>query len=116
MHSDHAAQPYGPVSKSHKPAPRRGQVLFINADAEFHAGRAQNYLRPEHVEKIVSTFDRYEDVPAYARAVRMEVGPGLSATFASYDDLLAMKRAAGRAQDLDDVERLEALGERGDAI
>jgi hypothetical protein len=25
------------------------------ADAEFHAGRAQNHLRPEHVEKIVST-------------------------------------------------------------
>ena len=44
-------------------------MLFINADAEFHTGRAQNYLRPEHVEKIVSTFDRYENVPGYARAV-----------------------------------------------
>jgi type I restriction enzyme M protein len=52
-----------------KPADRRGQVLFINADAEFYAGRAQNYLRPEHVEKIVSTFDRYQDIPAYARVV-----------------------------------------------
>ena len=47
-------------------------MLFINADAEFHAGRAQNYLRPEHVEKIVSTFDRYENVPSYARAVTIE--------------------------------------------
>jgi type I restriction enzyme M protein len=52
-----------------KPIARRGQVLFINADAEFYAGRAQNYLRPEHVEKIVSTFDGYKDVPAYARIV-----------------------------------------------
>jgi type I restriction enzyme M protein len=52
-----------------KPAARRGEVLFINADAEFHAGRAQNYLRPEHVEKIVSTFDRYENVEGYARVV-----------------------------------------------
>jgi type I restriction enzyme M protein len=51
---------------------RRGQVLFINADAEFHAGRAQNYLRPEHIEKIVSTFDRYEDVPAYSRRVGLD--------------------------------------------
>jgi type I restriction enzyme M protein len=58
-----------------KPANRRGQVLFINADAEFHAGRAQNYLRPEHVEKIVSTFDRFEDVPGYARRVPLaEIG------------------------------------------
>ncbi len=52
-----------------KPAERRGQVLFINADAEYYAGRAQNYLLPEHVEKIVSTFERYEDVPGYARRV-----------------------------------------------
>ena len=52
-----------------KPEPRRGRVLFINADAEYHAGRAQNYLRPEHIEKIASTFDRFEDVPGYARVV-----------------------------------------------
>jgi len=54
-----------------KPKERQQQVLFINADAEFHAGRAQNYLKPEHVEKIVSTFDRYENVPAYSRRVSL---------------------------------------------
>ncbi|HEY0015555.1 MAG TPA: class I SAM-dependent DNA methyltransferase [Longimicrobium sp.] len=48
---------------------RRGKVLFINADAEFHAGRAQNYLRPEHVEKIVSTYRAFRDVPGYAAVV-----------------------------------------------
>lgn len=57
---------------SGKPAARRGQVLFINADAEYHAGRAQNYLKPEHVEKIVSTFERFDNVPAYARAVSVQ--------------------------------------------
>ena len=62
----------------HKPAERRGQVLFINADAEFHAGRAQNYLRPEHIEKIVSTFNRFEDVPGYARRVALEEIGGLA--------------------------------------
>ncbi|MFD3917539.1 N-6 DNA methylase [Streptomyces sp. NPDC058595] len=35
-------------------------VLFINADREFHAERAQNVLLPEHVEKIVSTFHATE--------------------------------------------------------
>jgi type I restriction enzyme M protein len=55
-----------------KPAARRGRILFINADTEFHAGRAQNYLRPEHIEKIVSTYDRIDDVPGYARAVPIE--------------------------------------------
>jgi type I restriction enzyme M protein len=48
---------------------RRGRVLFINADAEFHAGRAQNYLRPEHVEKIVSTYRAFRDEPGYAAVV-----------------------------------------------
>ena len=62
----------GQSPNPNKPENRRGQILFINADAEFHAGRAQNYLRPEHVEKIVSTFDRFEDVPGYARRVPLE--------------------------------------------
>ena len=52
-----------------KPEERRGKVLFINADREFHAGRAQNFLRPEHVEKIVSVFDDFEDVPSFAKIV-----------------------------------------------
>jgi type I restriction enzyme M protein len=59
-------------AKGAKPKERKGKVLFINADAEYHAGRAQNYLRPEHVEKIVSTFDAYQDVPNYARVVEMD--------------------------------------------
>jgi len=59
----------GQFPNPNKPETRRGQVLFINADAEYYAGRAQNYLLPEHVEKIVSTFDRNEDVPGYAKRV-----------------------------------------------
>jgi len=61
----------GQCPNPNKPEPRRGRVMFINADAEYHSGRAQNYLRPEHVEKIVSTFDRFEDVPGYARVVSL---------------------------------------------
>ena len=71
MRPNLSGQPRNP----NKPAARQGRVLFINADAEFYAGRAQNYLRPEHVEKIVSTYERGEDVPAYARSVSLdEVG------------------------------------------
>jgi type I restriction enzyme M protein len=55
-----------------KPEEHRGKILFINADAEYYAGRAQNHLRPEHIEKIVSTFYRYDDVTAYARCVSLE--------------------------------------------
>jgi type I restriction enzyme M protein len=48
---------------------RRGKVLFINADREFTAGRAQNYLDPRHAEKIVSAFREYRDIPGFARVV-----------------------------------------------
>lgn len=41
-------------------------------------------------------------------AERMDVG-GFSILVASIDDLLAMKRAAGRAQDVLDIETLEAI-------
>lgn len=56
-------------AKGAKPPERRGKVLFINADAEFTAGRAQNFLLPEHVEKIVSAYRAFADIPGYATVV-----------------------------------------------
>jgi len=56
-------------AKGAKPDERKDKILFINADAEFHAGRAQNYLRPEHIEKITSAFDAFENIPGYATVV-----------------------------------------------
>ncbi len=50
-------------------ADRKGKVLFINADREFTAGRAQNYLDPKHIEKIVTAYHDYADVPGFARVV-----------------------------------------------
>ena len=29
-------------------------MLFINADREYREGRAQNFIDPEHIEKIVT--------------------------------------------------------------
>lgn len=54
---------------SGKPAERQGKVLFINADREFFEGRAQNYLLPEHIEKIVTTFDEYRAIPGFSAIV-----------------------------------------------
>ena len=59
-------------AKGAKSKERRGKVLFINGDAEFRAGRAQNYLDPEHVEKIVNAYERYEDIPGFATIVPVE--------------------------------------------
>ncbi|CCN23602.1 Type I restriction-modification system methylation subunit [Bordetella bronchiseptica 1289] len=54
---------------SGKPKQRQGKVLFINADREFFEGRAQNHLLPEHIEKIVTTFDEFRAVPGFSAIV-----------------------------------------------
>ncbi len=54
---------------SGKPPERQGKVLFINADREFFEGRAQNYLLPEHIEKIVTTFDEFRPIPGFSAIV-----------------------------------------------
>lgn len=52
-----------------KPKDREGKVLFINADRDYREGRAQNYLELEHIEKIVSAYRAFDDVPGFARVV-----------------------------------------------
>lgn len=54
---------------SGKPAERQGKVLFINADREYYEGRAQNVLLPEHIEKIVTTFDDFRAVEGFSAIV-----------------------------------------------
>ena len=53
-------------------------------------GRAQNYLLPEHIEKIVSTYREFADIPGFARVVtREELGAN--------DDNLNIRRYADNA-------------------
>ncbi|MCU0667938.1 MAG: nucleotidyltransferase [Myxococcota bacterium] len=52
--------------------------------------------------------------PAYARALSVSIG-GVRITAAGLEDLIALKRRAGRPKDLADVEALEAIArERGE--
>ncbi len=73
-----------------KPKARKGKVLFINADREYFEGRAQNYLYPEHIEKIVSTWEAFADVPAFARVVSRD-------ELRENDDNLNIRRYADNA-------------------
>jgi len=60
------------VIKKNRPREQRGSVLFINADREYGEGRAQNYLRPEDLEKITQVYRQRRELPAYARLVPLE--------------------------------------------
>ncbi|TDQ67262.1 type I restriction enzyme M protein [Maritalea mobilis] len=63
---------HGAILVSGKPAERQGKVLFINADREYFEGRAQNHLLPEHVEKIVTTFEEYREIPGFSTIVDLK--------------------------------------------
>jgi len=52
-----------------KNAASRDHVFFINADREYREGKAQNFLRPEDISKIVHAYREQKDVPGYARRV-----------------------------------------------
>ncbi|MFJ5668501.1 N-6 DNA methylase [Micromonospora chalcea] len=68
-----------------KPRERQGKVLFINADRDYREGRSQNYLEPEHIEKIVSAYRAFAEVPGFARVVSRE-------ELAENDDNLNIRR------------------------
>ncbi|MBX9917807.1 MAG: type I restriction-modification system subunit M [Nitrosomonas sp.] len=47
-------------------------VLFINASEHFEKGKRQNRLLPEHIDKIVSTYQFRKEEERYARRVPMD--------------------------------------------
>ncbi len=77
-------------NRSGKSVERQGKVLFVNADREYFEGRAQNYLLPEHIEKIVHTFESYTEVPGFSAIVS-------NATLRENDFNLNIRRYADNA-------------------
>ena len=47
-------------------------VLFINASEHFEKGKRQNQLLPEHIEKIIETYQYRTEEKRYSRCVDME--------------------------------------------
>lgn len=47
-------------------------VLFINASEHFEKGKRQNRLMPEHIDKIISTYQFRKEEPRYSRRVNMD--------------------------------------------
>jgi type I restriction enzyme M protein len=46
-------------------------VLFINAAEHFEKGKRQNHLRPEHIQKIITTYQYRKQEARYSRRVEM---------------------------------------------
>ena len=57
-----------------KPVERRGKVLFVDAAQKgyFRSGKAQNFIDPEHIGKIVEAYRNFEDVERFAHVADIE--------------------------------------------
>jgi type I restriction enzyme M protein len=60
------------VFRTKKPAAHRKKVLFIDASEQIRVGRAQNFLEPEHVDRIYQWYLDYQDVENYVKVASME--------------------------------------------
>ena len=47
-------------------------ILFIDASKEFEKVKTQNKLRPDHIEKIVSTFRERKEIEKYSHLASLE--------------------------------------------
>ena len=61
-----------PARHGPKPAERRGKVLFINADREFTAGRAQNTCAASTSRRSSPPTRSIADIPGFARVVDIQ--------------------------------------------
>ena len=68
-------------------------------------------INPHRPETTVDLFVQlpFDFAEGSARALRVDIGSGLLAPFVGLEDLLAMKRRAGRSVDREDIAKLEAL-------
>jgi type I restriction enzyme M protein len=55
-----------------KSSERKDKVFFINSELEFEEGKNQNKLREKDIQRILSTFDVYEDEKRYAKVVSID--------------------------------------------
>jgi len=67
------------ICRTQKPKGRRGKVLFINAVNEVTRERAQSFLTPEHLQRVVNAYRAFTDEPGFTRvgsldAIREKAG------------------------------------------
>jgi len=60
------------IFNRNKPRGQRNKVLFIHAVNDFEAGKNQNKLRKQDIERIVKAYKKFKDEDKYAKVVELE--------------------------------------------
>ena len=63
------------ICNRRKTAARRGRVIFIDAVNEVARERAQSFLTPAHLQRILAAYKTYADEPGFAKVATLsEIG------------------------------------------
>ena len=60
------------ILNKNKPAKRKNKIMFIYGAKDFEDGKNRNKLREEDIKKIVSAFEKFEDVEKYCHVADLE--------------------------------------------
>jgi type I restriction enzyme M protein len=89
---------------------KRRDVIFIDAARDFMAGKTQNNLAMEHIDKIVATHGARKDIEKYARVVGFEeiAENGFNLNIARYVDTFEPEAEIDVAVVQKEIKALEA--------
>jgi len=57
------------ILNKNKSEEKKNKILIIDASKEYSEGKNQNNLRKQDIEKVIKTYDQYQDVEKYARVI-----------------------------------------------
>lgn len=60
------------ILNNNKQESKKNKILIIDAEKDYLEGKNQNTLRKQDIDKIVKTYDQFQDVEKYARVVDLK--------------------------------------------
>jgi len=60
------------ICRTFKSEVRKNRILLVDAVSEVTRERAQSFLEPEHIERIIAVYDAFEDREGYSKVVTNE--------------------------------------------
>ena len=60
------------ILNKNKPEERKNKILIVDASKEYSESKNQNSLRKQDIDKIIKTYDQYQNVDKYARVINLK--------------------------------------------
>ncbi|MCP5052108.1 MAG: SAM-dependent DNA methyltransferase [bacterium] len=98
------------IVNKNKPETLRNRVIFIDASSNYKEGKNQNSLEKEHIHKVVTAYDKMEEVEKFMRIVGMEeIGENdFNLNIARYIDTSEEEEIVDIAGTLENIRTIEA--------